>query len=69
MIRCYSIRYEKSLHFFTHSDILDMLRRLLELEGRGIVMDYKNKIVRLLEQITDENKLRLIYKIVKAMTR
>lgn len=32
-------------------------------------MDYKNKIVRLLEQITDENKLRLIYKIVKAMTR
>ena len=46
-----------------------MLRRLLELEGRGIVMDYKNKIVRLLEQITDENKLRLIYKIVKAMTR
>ena len=32
-------------------------------------MDIKKKIIELLDQIHDEEKLRFLYKIVKAMTK
>lgn len=47
--------------------IILSLRRLPGLKER--IMNYKEKIIELLDKITDENALRFLYKIVKAFAR